>query len=233
MSLFALIAPVGDGWPQSRLLLKSINEREVLHHVVSMDGGVTIFILVMLCIFILFFRRSIVGITGSFVMASGHYRTKELIDDQYFSDSSVVAMLLLMPFYACAFITTSATSLSYWLTLLTIAAYILLRYLITFVIAWISGNSQILELRKCFNGFCVLLMSISTLIIPVKVLVPSLGPQLAVIFLSAVCVAVNLLYFVRSYKIIISSGFSHFFWFLYLCGLEILPISVVFKVLLS
>ncbi|MBO4537083.1 MAG: DUF4271 domain-containing protein, partial [Bacteroidales bacterium] len=64
-------------------------------------------------------------------------------------------------------------------------------------------------------------------------LVPATPAWLLKGWLAVLAVVAFLLYFRRGLSLISQTGFSVFFWVLYLCGLELLPICVVVNLLLN
>jgi len=57
--------------------------------------------------------------------------------------------------------------------------------------------------------------------------VPDIGYMVVLITLGVIFIVWYLLYLIKSVEIFISSGFSHFLGFLYLCGLELLPVILL------
>ena len=66
-----------------------------------------------------------------------------------------------------------------------------------------------------------------------KLIVDDGTGELLVYTMIASIIPVIILYFIRTYQIIIGQHYSHFFYILYLCGAEILPIVLIVHFILS
>jgi hypothetical protein len=62
---------------------------------------------------------------------------------------------------------------------------------------------------------------------------PEIDPSTVLIVLISSVLFVFLIYLIRGYQIIISHHYSHFFYILYLCSIELLPIALISNFILS
>lgn len=231
MTMLSAIDPVQQGWPGSRIAFNQAAGIPI--DGIGANNAVAILLVALLLFFLLFFRRAILAIGGSFSMTSGLYRTQEVIDDKYFTDSVLIVLALLTPIFAYSLIDSGITSLPFIYVLITVVAYLLLHYIVIAIITWMTNRKEMKQVAKCFSSFMVLLMTLSALAMPVSAVFTALSGTVTTIWTAIVCAVFTTIYIYRTRQIIIGSGFSRFFWFLYLCGLEILPICVVVKVLVS
>lgn len=90
------------------------------------------------------------------------------------------------------------------------------------------------QVREYLMGSSVMSKAFSLLIIPVIVMIPFLDSTLQPLFVKAGFGLFILLYLIqlaRGVRIILSNTFSVYYIILYLCALEILPLTILFKVL--
>lgn len=90
------------------------------------------------------------------------------------------------------------------------------------------------QVREYLMGSSVMSKAFSLLIIPVIVMIPFVDSTLQSLFVKAGFGLFILLYLIqlaRGVRIILSNTFSVYYIILYLCALEILPLTILFKVL--
>ncbi len=118
-------------------------------------------------------------------------------------------------------------------TLLLILLYFLFRNLSFFMLNWVNRCKAFKYLSRIYYTHVALGMVFSILGLLIYMLFPGVGSSFLKIYLFVSLSALSVMYFVRGNQIIISNGFSHFFWILYLCTLEILPLVVIGHVMFS
>ncbi|MBP3344011.1 MAG: DUF4271 domain-containing protein [Bacteroidales bacterium] len=118
-------------------------------------------------------------------------------------------------------------------TLLLFASYFLFRYVVCFLLNWVNGRTFFKYLARVYYTHAILGMLLITVGFVLYMIFPEIGADILKYYSVTALAAVLLIYFVRGNQIIISNGFSQFFWILYLCTLEILPLVVLGHVILS
>lgn len=178
------------------------------------------------------FKRWSTGVVGSFLLSSGSKRSKTLLSESYYLESSMLALVLGMPFYAFVLVYTGVSHISFVWTFVVLAALLLFRIMTFRLAGWLSGRSSELKSAGRYStAFFLCILYISLLVLLVKTLFPDMSSESAAILLGIIAGAGLIFYYIQNYRLFISSGVSPFFWFLYLCGLEFLPIGVVVKVI--
>lgn len=108
--------------------------------------------------------------------------------------------------------------------ILSCIAYFGIKTLIIKVLSWVNGDDIFLKVNNLFFIYSVLF------IVPIIIffIINLLFPQIPIIWLVYVSLSIILLiyliYIIRGYQMIISNGFSQFFYILYLCTLELFPL---------
>ena len=113
-----------------------------------------------------------------------------------------------------------------------IPLYLIIKRLSFQLLAWVNRERSFNFLFG-INIVCIAfsIFLILCYILIAGIIVPHTSPEVAktcIIFSFALGL---ILFIVRGYKLIISRGFSHSFWFLYLCTLEFLPFVLAIEVL--
>ena len=196
------------------------------------------FIIITLVIFlILAHRRILIGMAN--VLAAS-VNTKRLIAIEMQSNLVVCRNTLFMFLTVCssfvfANIAYATKIIGYTYTvpvkfagiLGCILLYFLLRRIALRFLAWINRN-QVLNLTdKLSHSFCCLwyLAVLCSFIVIKSIPSAPMGAMRYCMIFSTLIIFIP--YFFALYKIFMSKGISHFFYILYLCTLEILPIAVL------
>lgn len=198
------------------------------------DPYVLAFLLVLSIIFLLGYARMTVAVRGSAACVRGLHGTLEMLGNKYVFDSVRLAFVLLLPFYALSLVATGLSARSYFFTLLVLAAFFLFRKMICSLVGWLTARRAAfrqLEWTGCAFFLMAMVLSLPAALLVWLVPATPHGLLWAWIGLEF-CAAVGF-YARRGFSLIFPTGFSVFFWVLYLCILEILPISVVANILIN
>ncbi len=218
-------------WPGSSLVLDGMMSDAAAVPAVP-PASVLVFLLAVAVMLLLSFSRVVVALRGATFVIRGNNSTMEVLGNKYDCDSIYLSYLLLLPVYALTLLIDGASSLSYWMTLVVLVALMLFRRICLAVSGWLSGRPGVM--RQVSMVSCsimvpvVLLSSLTALLVRVF---PDISRTFIFVLLIAVAAAGYIVYGKRSFDIINSSGFSRFFWFLYLCALDILPICVAVNIM--
>ena len=198
------------------------------------DVLLLMFLIVSVALVIACYRSYAEGLAGAFRVCSGYNRALEVFNDRSMMKSVNVAFFLTIPFFAYTCCKVGVSSLNFWYVLLVVVSFFLLRHVIYAVTAWLTGRDEPFQLLERTSLGCSLLpMAFSVPALVVFRIFPTVPEAVFGIYIAALCVFGAVVYFVRSYKIFTLSRFSSFFWFLYLCSLEILPMCVAINILVS
>ncbi|MBR4882264.1 MAG: DUF4271 domain-containing protein, partial [Bacteroidales bacterium] len=113
------------------------------------------------------------------------------------------------------------------------AGYFISRQIAFRMLDWVNRCSLFKHISRLYYTHLTLASIFSIVGLVLYMLFPYMGQALLRYYLFPVLSLILAVYFLRCYKIIISNGFSNFFWILYLCTLEILPLVVLGHVILS
>ena len=113
-----------------------------------------------------------------------------------------------------------------------IPLYLIIKRLSFQLLAWVNRERSFNFLFG-INIVCIAfsIFLILCYILIAGIIVPHTSPEVAKTCIIFSFASGLMLFIVRGYKLIISRGFSHSFWFLYLCTLEFLPFVLAIEVL--
>ena len=197
------------------------------------NNAVIILLLAVAAMIIVFFRQIAMSVAGSFVAMFSENRRDAIFNDVSYGPLSSMTTLMLIPMYAFVLFYCRLGSQTYWIILAAVAALFFYRRVMFSLLEWINGDERTDETRKFSAGTFILLMSFSLPVFIISYLFPGMDPKVAAVYLATVASLCLIPYLVIASRKILSIKFSRFFCFLYLCVLEILPIAVVVKIIVS
>ena len=108
------------------------------------------------------------------------------------------------------------------------------KKLIILLLSWLNKDKGTFSYIEKVGFNHIIIASIVTFpSLLFKLIVDDGTGELLVYTMIASIIPVIILYFIRTYQIIIGQHYSHFFYILYLCGAEILPIVLIVHFILS
>lgn len=218
-------------WPGSRLSLDGGMVTEAVGN--SPDPFVLVFLLAVSVSVVLLYQRLVTAVAGGLSFVRGSYATQETLGNMYVCNSVELVFFLMVPLYAVA-LRIAGLGGGYLWVFGALCAYLLFRRAALAVFGWLSDRKAVVRaLDRVGSGIFVLVALLSFVPVPVLVLFPSVILEPYRIYLAIIALIGYILYAVRSLTLISSTGFSSFFWVLYLCTLEILPVCVVVNYLLN
>ncbi len=231
--------PIGELWRESYIALKEIEVPASNFITGDPYRDITnFFIIISLVIFLIFaHRRILIGITDVLASVAS---TKRLVAIEKQSNLVVCRNTLFMFLTVCssfvfaniAYATkiighTYTVPVKFVGILGCILIYFLIRRIVLRFLAWLNRNPILNLADKLAHTYCCLwYMAVLCSFIVIKS-IPSapMGTMRYCMIFSLLAVFIP--YFFALYKIFIPKGISHFFYILYLCTLEILPIAVL------
>jgi len=169
-----------------------------------------------------------VAVSSSMTIFRSKTRMKELLRDNYRKRNVTLVLLIMVPYYVLLLTSTGISNYNYWQTFGILIVFFVFRIILTKIVVWLTGKTEVVNnVYKLSQVVFLLIVVFSLFLFLFKEFIPSFPQNLSVIYLSLVSVLLLMIFFVNERDIFLNSGFSHFFWFLYLCALEILPICVV------
>lgn len=161
------------------------------------------------------------------------YSIREFLGNNYLCTSVRQVFVLLLPFYAITLVVTGVSRLGFGWTLFWLVALALFRLLSGRTIGWLSSkNGTFRSLERVNEALCVLAMFASLPVFLLGWLAPEIPHWVLWVALSLIAGAAAVMYVWRGTQIILSAQFSIYYWVLYLCALDFLPICVVVNILM-
>ncbi len=105
--------------------------------------------------------------------------------------------------------------------------YLLFKKIFFSMLSWINRNGIFTTINKLFYSYTELWILLSLAGIIVNAVFFDADLSLMAFYVSLTAFFSFILYFIRGYQLIITNGFSHFFYILYLCTLEFLPVVIL------
>lgn len=180
-----------------------------------------------------FLTNILQAIGGSFAMLFSEARRRELVCRINFKQSVDVAYILFIPTYALVLFLSGVSPHSFWRILGVLVGWAVLREVILFFLRRRSGDPTTADTGRFFRSIFVLCTLFSLPVTLLPWLAPSWVPGVSSVVVAAVAGISLLTYIYKSYKAFLSPKFSHISSFLYLCGLDLLPIVVVVTLLVQ
>lgn len=119
-------------------------------------------------------------------------------------------------------------------TLLYVFAFVLLKILIINSLKIFFNQKKLFDyLYRTFMSYIIIFVLLSILIVFVFSIFPEILINIKIYIFIIVTLICVLLYLKSITQLIFSFRFSHFFFFLYLCALELLPILLIIKLILK
>ncbi len=241
---FVQAAPITEAWPESRIAFNDMAADRAIEVLSLADTVSNVCIVIgLIALFLFAFGRIADGL---YAVAVSIFDYKRLLSIEHQANLYISRnTLLLFSIIVSSFIFANYNShsslldnhfsigINFLLCLASVAVYFTLRYALFRILGWTNRCSIFKYLNRLYYTYSIMGIVLITLIFLVYMVFPSI-PASGIIACIATVAAVTLCaYFIRGYQIIISNGFSHFFWILYLCTLEILPLLVIGHIILS
>lgn len=165
-------------------------------------------------------------------MFGSEVRMSETLRSNFRCSSMIITYVLIIPFYAVFFSLSGISLLDFWKVLVIVSGYFIFRYVVQSGIKIINGSSDTLDkVEKLGFASFIIIGALYLVILIFMRFFPCMPEIVCRGYCIVVFVPVMSCYLLRERKFFLGSRFSHFFWFLYLCAFEILPICVVVKAL--
>jgi hypothetical protein len=180
------------------------------------------------------FERLLSALRAGMECCRSFYSTREFLGNNYLCASARQIFVLLLPFYAITLVVTDVSRIGFGWTLLALVALALFRILAGRLTGWLSGqNGTFRSLERINEALCVLAIFASLPVFVLGWLAPEIPHWLLWGALSLIALGAAVVYVLRGTQIILSAQFPIYYWVLYLCALEFLPICVVANILIN
>ncbi len=200
--------------------------------------GVFVFLF---AVFIIFTKKITEGIARSFISAFNIKKLLEIDRELLLKTNRNYALVFLLPMGAFLLsyktinpssIECCSPSLLFLIICLGSAAYLLLKAGALSLLDYVNQTTCFKAINRFFRNY--LIISLTTIIIGnlFSFLIPIIKNNVLIIWVIVCCVVPYFIYLCMASKIIFENKFSLFFYILYICALEILPLAVVLKIIL-
>ncbi len=240
-----MIEQIDTLWSQSFI---AVNESVESTEIAKLSAGDIISNICIISIISLFFLYTYKAIIYNIIKSFGNLfnssrsldlKPKEsILDYTYAIDPIYLLSSLSLSLFAANLlkeyqitITGGILALDFAVIITAIFCYSLIRYLIASVLDWINVTTLFKKLYKLllFSTSIGITIGLIWYLIIGELLL--LSTTVALIGLFSISILSYLWYIIRSSLLIISEGFSYFFYILYLCTLEMLPIIFLFDII--
>ncbi len=244
LSASTSVLPAQNAWPESYIAIDNIIEHSAGNSMPFIDNIANLCISAVIIILFLFaFSRILEGI---YAVALSVFNAKRLLAIERQANlfgSRNILLLFSIIVSVFIFINYNNTKIllndNYplgvrFLTILTlILLYFGIRYTTFKILDWVNRKRVFKYVNRFYYTHAILGVLLISSGFVFNIIVPAI-PQIWIsTYIICVVSLTLILYFIRGYQIIISNGFSHFFWILYLCTLEILPSIAILHLILS
>jgi len=225
------IKTVADAWKGSTL---STFDGGATGFIWPETNGSTAILLIATAFFgIVMFKQIALCVGTSFVAIFNPIRQKDIYGSTTFGSRMFLSTALLLPLFSYVLFASGLSNIDFLLTMAVVAALIALRHLQFNILNAIIMDECLQDVRKSSDYATVIFMTLALPLYFISLFCgeKDLGFYRIYLLIIGIISALPYLYFAT--RKIISSRFSLFFTFLYLCALEILPIAVAVKVLID
>jgi len=175
-----------------------------------------------------FLNNLLDAVGGSFAMLFSEARRRELICRIAFKQSVDVAYIFAIPAYTLLLVLTGASHHGTWYTLAVMAGWAVVRELLLWLVKRRSADPTVAaDTGRFFRSLFLLCTLLSGPLAVIPFVAPGWVPTVTTVLLASFAGIALLTYLIKSYKLFLTPKFSHISSFLYLCGLDLLPIAVV------
>ena len=238
------VCTMGEIWPESYIALDNlaVNSQEIGLSLLDSIANMGIVILI-----IAFFLSAFARIAGGLQIVSlsiFNYKNLLKIEGQtnlYTNRNAVLIFLLVVLSFMLAnynfynpFIETGyPIGINFLIILIFFAIYFIFRYAMFAMLDWVNKRRFFKYIARVYYTYATMSAVLLIVGFAIDMLCEGVTESFLETYLICALSLPTVIYFVRGNQIIISNGFSHFFWILYLCSLEILPLAVLGHVIVS
>ena len=228
------IPPIEQVWPGCRMVNNELLKGNMSGYLSIVDNLTNIGIVSGIIIFfVVAFGRIIIGAKEVFMAtfnSKNLFKMEREINMRTNRNTLLLFSVFLLSFVFANYSQSltlfgmSGVWLRFLIILAIIPAYMALKYLFFVSMAWVNNNpvfKVLMGINSTYLTFILFSTIIGCLIYKV---VPTIDINYLLIYVLCCAVVGGFLFFIRGYRLIITNGFSQFFWILYLCTLELLPI---------
>lgn len=180
-----------------------------------------------------FFRHITYAVSGSAILLFTPGTHLDLNDGVSFNNAANITVMICIPVISICLVMVGISRLSTIGTVAVTASYVFLQILFIWIARFFSEvetkGADLVQARSIFI--------LSTLLcVPAAILTfafPNVGKSISCVYIPVVAALAAVYYAISSCTTILKLRFSYFFTFLYLCGVQLLPLAATVKLLLD
>jgi hypothetical protein len=227
MNIQDTIRGIEECWQGSRFFLVAEPYSMPIQPLES-DMTLSIVVASLLVLFIIFNRRVINATICSFLVLTDKRKIREIFNENYNNVSIQVTFLICLPLLSFILCRSGVAAHGFLLTLVVFIGFFIFKQLSFWMMSWLWGKKETVLTVYRLHLAAMIMVTLISILVPVTLrIIPEMGHIVVLICLGVIFLVWCLLYLIKSMGIFISSGFSHFLGFLYLCGLELLPVILL------
>lgn len=236
------IPNISQLWDKSYIAINEVvGQEKIFFHSTGEKVGDLIVLCGIIAFFLVAYRRIFDGL---YFVFSSFYNTKKLLDIDLQNNTQICRDTLFYFLTLCvAFMignitqTWSIKGSSYTTFVIfsiccaAIFGYFLIKKVLCNILDWVNKSNTFSTVFKISISFAIINYTALICGFIVYRAIESISPATLITY-SFVSTFISLFaFYVNGYKIFLSNGFSHFFYILYLCTLEILPLVVIWDII--
>ena len=183
----------------------------------------------LLTLILLFFDNIVSSVTMALTMPFSDRRRREMLTSSYHKRSGVISFLISVPAMAFSLHISGVSHVGFVGTLIAVLALVLVQNTTMVLLSSMARDFPASEEIRIGDSFFIIFSLLVFLLAIVSQAFrncPAEAVRTIFFVLLSILLTIRTIYLSRA---IISLKFSHFFTFLYLCGLKLLPIAVAVK----
>lgn len=238
------VSPADSLWDSGTKMVTSISATEFGGSGDSPDILLS-FIILVFFVGLVVFSRELLTVIPNVIKSTFNFKNHYKIEEKLSLSNMRNVVFVISLIYFPMIVTIMARGfieeqLSLYLPLFLLFSFIALvsvglaKKLILLLLAWLNKDKLTFSFIEKVGFNHVIIASIITFpALLMKLLSDDISGELLVYTMAFSILPIYILYLVRGYQIIIGQHYSHFFYILYLCGAEILPIVLIVHFILS
>ena len=202
--------------------------------VAGLPVSISVVVLFLIVLFIFFSRSEFLAVKLSFNALFNNKVMDDIEDNKSYTNAIRTTSVICLPVVAFLLYHVGIVNTSFFNILFCIIGYVIIRIILFYVISWLKrGREKLFPAVACSGIYWIAFTVMALPVLAVSFLFPEISVSYYMYYLLDCFVVLTLLYYVSGFRIIMSAGFSFFFWILYLCTLELLPTGLMISFFIS
>ncbi len=224
---------IGQECWQSSSLMTAIGENFPSAVVESHPALTTYALLFCLLYFLIFAENSFIAILISYRSLFNSLALEDTLANKNLTYAIGNTALLCLPAMALELYFLDISRLNFIFILAALTGYVLVHLGLRLLTGWLKHAQEMMRsIGVCDRIYAIVFTTFLLVLLPLTRYLHLLSPDAAAIAATAVSAFLFVMMARKSFKIFKGNNFSIFFWFLYLCALEVLPLGLLIRVLI-